>query len=262
MTYRLPVKIDKGRGEPLVLLHGLGNTHESWGYVLKHIDFSRWRVIVPDLLGFGDAPKPDDSTYTPRDHADAVLSTLDALGVRRAVFVGHSMGCLVAIQIATDAPERVASMALFGAPLYRSLPRKHSWWQSILHPEGRYFSLFEVVKRNPDAVQKGGALAEELTPFVKGMEITPETWPAYKKSLEYTIMQSESYKEARQLVVPTVFVNGVFDFFIIPKNTHLVRRKNPGYVAVRRMLGPHELTPRQGKAVARVINASKDSSVS
>ena len=76
MTYTLPAKIDKGTGAPLVLLHGLGNNHTSWDYALKHIDLKKWRVIVPDLLGFGDAPKPDVD-YTPKDHADAVVAATD-----------------------------------------------------------------------------------------------------------------------------------------------------------------------------------------
>lgn len=251
MTLTLPVKIDKGEGSPLVLLHGLGNTHKSWSYVLEHIDYTKWRVIVPDLLGFGDAPKPDID-YTPKDHADAVLATLDELGITHAVIAGHSMGCLVAIDIAARHPKRVKHLALFGAPLYKRKPR-NDLWRRLARTEGLYFALFEVVKQNPDAVQAGGKIADELLPFVKGMEITDRTWPAYKKSLEYTIMQYQSYTQAAALKVPTLFVNGVFDFFIIRRNTRDVRRANPQYIRLKRTLGPHELTPRQGRTVARII---------
>ena len=65
----LPVKIDRGDGPAVVLLHGLGNNHKSWSFVLKHLG-SSVRVIVPDLLGFGDAPKPN-AEYSPADHAKA-----------------------------------------------------------------------------------------------------------------------------------------------------------------------------------------------
>ena len=64
-------------------------------------------------------------------------------------------------------------------------------------------------------------------PFVKGIEITEETWPAYKKSLEHTIMQQESYRQATELRTPALFVNGVLDFFIVRRNTRLARRANP-----------------------------------
>lgn len=252
MTHILPVKVDKGTGAPLVLLHGLGNNHRSWKFVMDHIDYSQWRVIVVDLLGFGDAPKPDVG-YTPKDHADAVLATLDSLGIDTAVIAGHSMGCIVAIDIAHRYPERVSQLALFGAPLYKQKPRAN-WWRKLTRAEGLYFSLFEVVKKNPEAIQAGGQIADDLLPFVKGMEITDETWPAYKKSLENTIMQYESYKRATELTVPTLFINGLLDFFIIRRNIRLVRRANPRYVRIKRVLGPHELTPRQGRTAAGIID--------
>lgn len=249
----LPVKVDKGSGTPLVLLHGLGNNHKSWEFVLEHIDKSKWRVIVPDLLGFGDAPKPDIA-YTPADHADAVIATLDKLGIDEVVIAGHSMGCIVAINIAARYPKRVRRLALFGAPLYKQKPRTGGWWHKFIRAEGLYFSLFEVVKNNPEAVQAGGKIADELVPFVKGMEITEETWPAYRQSLDHTIMQYETYKQATKLRVPTLFVNGVFDFFIIRRNARDIRKANRHYVRVKRTLGPHELTPRQGRTVAKIID--------
>lgn len=248
----LPININKGTGVPLILLHGLGNNHKSWSYVLEHIDYTKWHVIVPDLLGFGDAPKPDVQ-YTPKDHADAVLATLDSLGIDTAVIAGHSMGCLVAIDIAHRHPRRVSQLALFGAPLYKQKPRAN-WWRKLTRAEGLYFSLFEVVKKNPEAIQAGGQIADDLLPFVKGMEITDKTWPAYKKSLENTIMQYESYKRATELTVPTLFINGLLDFFIIRRNIRLVRRANPRYVRIKRVLGPHELTPRQGRTAAGIID--------
>ena len=86
-AYRLPIQIDRGKGPAVVLLHGLGNNYTSWSFVLKHLSNSV-RVIVPDLLGFGDAPKPD-VRYTPADHAKAVITTLDSLNVTDCVLAGH-----------------------------------------------------------------------------------------------------------------------------------------------------------------------------
>ena len=103
-------------------------------------------------------------------------------------------------------------------------------------------------------MQAGGKVADELLPFVKGMEITEETWPAYKQSLENTIMQYDSYKQATELTVPTLFINGLLDFFIIRRNVRLIRRANPQYVRIKRVLGPHELTPRQGRTAATIID--------
>lgn len=252
ITQTLPVQVDKGSGEPLVLPHGLGNNYSSWEFVLKHVDYTKWRVIALDLLGFGDAPKPAKAAYSPRDHAQAVMNTLDKLGVKKATFAGHSMGCIVAIDIGAHWANRVESLVLLGAPLYKNAP-KSSPLRKFTKAEGMYFSIFEIVQKNPDAVQAGGTIADELVPFVKGMEITEEVWPAYRKSLEHTIMQQKSYKQAQKLAIPTLFVNGLFDLFIIAKNTKLVRKHNKN-VRIKNVLGPHELTPSQGKTVAKIIN--------
>lgn len=253
----LPVKIDKGTGDQtLVLLHGLGNNYKSWEFTLEHLDYTKWRVLAFDLLGFGDAPKPHIA-YTPSEHADAVLATLDSLNIRNAVIAGHSMGCIIAINLAHRYPDRIKKLALFGAPLYKQKPR-HDWWHTLTHTEGAYFTVFGIVQKNPNAVQKGGHIADELVPFIKGMEITEKTWPAYKKSLENTIMQYETYKQATALTVPTLFINGLLDFFIIRRNIRSIHRANHQYVRIRRTLGPHELTPSQGKTAARIINKLHD----
>lgn len=250
-TY-LPVKIDKGEGPPLVLLHGLGNNYKSWLFVLKKLNFTRHRVIVLDLLGFGDAPKPKNIAYSPQDHAEAVIKTLDSLTVNNAIIAGHSMGCLVAIEIAKQRPDIAKQLVLFGAPIYEKSPKSTSW-SRLRKAEGIYFTIFSIVKENPDAVQAGGTIANELVPFVKGMEITEETWPAYRESLKHTIMQFQSFKDACKLAVPTLFVNGIFDLFIIKKNIKAIAKKNKKYVRVKSTLGPHEITPLQGRQIARLL---------
>lgn len=253
MTHLLPVKFDKGTGAPLVLLHGLGTNYKSWQFVLEHIDYTEHRVVALDLLGFGDAPKPKTITYTPQDHVDAIIATLDKLGIKKAAFAGHSMGCIIAIELAATHPDRVTSLLLLGAPLYASAPKRNGW-KKLLPAEGLYFSLFDELKKHPDAVQAGGTLVDELAPFVKGMEITDETWPAFHRSLEHTLMQFDTFEKSKHIHIPMIFVNGFLDMFIIRRNSKEIRRANPKFVRIIRTLGPHELTPQQGKKIAKIIS--------
>lgn len=251
-TY-LTIRTDEGDGKPLVLLHGLGNNAKSWSFVLKHLDSKQHRIIAPDLLGFGDSPKPMQCNYTPADHADAVIKTLDELKITNALIAGHSMGSIVAIEVARKRPDLVRQLALFGAPLYETVP-KGTRWKRLFRLEGVYFTIFSIVKKNPDALQAGGQITEELVPFVKGLEITEETWSAYRKSLENTIMQCETYGYAKKLTIPTLFVNGLFDFFIIRNNIKEIAYTNKQYVRTKTTLGPHEITPTQGKRIARLLS--------
>ena len=246
----LPVKIDRGDGPVVVLLHGLGNNHKSWSFVLKHLG-SSVRVVVPDLLGFGDAPKPNIE-YSPADHAKAVIATLDSLSVKNTLIAGHSMGCIVAVEVAAQRPDLVSQLVLAGAPIYRRQPQG-GLLDKLFHTQGVYFSIFTAIKNNPKATKFAGKVAEDTAPFVKGMEITDETWPAFRASLEYTIMQYQTFGKLTKLQTPALFLNGIFDFFIIRRINNQAVRANRRYLRRKTLLGPHELTPRAGKRIASII---------
>lgn len=254
MAKILSVKVDKGSGDPLVLLPGLGNNYKSWTYVLRNLDYKKHRVVSMDLLGFGDSPKPKDIKYTPKDHAKAVISTLDKLKIKDATIAGHSMGCNVAIEVAKERPDLASKLVLLGAPLYKTTPRG-GFWARLLKREGVYFQIFSIVKKNPDLTVEGAKKLDKLVPLIKGMEITEETWPAYKASLSGTIMQTRSFKDACKLKVPILMVYGKLDVFVIKRNLKKVARRNKEYVKFKTVLGPHEITPLQGKTVAEMIES-------
>jgi pimeloyl-ACP methyl ester carboxylesterase len=248
---KLPLKVEKGQGQTLVLLHGLGNNYKSWTYLLEKIDLKRFRVLVPDLLGFGDAPKPDVA-YTVQDHANAVIDMLDQQGITDAFIAGHSMGCLVAIEVAHKRPDLAKQLILLGAPLFKRMPKRRSW-KKFLHVEGTYFTIFNLLKDNPELTITAAKSADTLLPFLHGMEITEETWVPFRRSLTKTIMQTDSYHTVSALKVPTLMVYGVLDFFVSKSNLKKAARKNRQYVKVATMMGPHEITPFQGKRIARVL---------
>jgi pimeloyl-ACP methyl ester carboxylesterase len=102
-----------GKGEPLMLLHGLGASKISW-LPLMHSLAERYRVVVPDLPGHGESDKPR-SDYTPRFYAHAVRCLLDAVEIDRAVVIGNSMGGRIALELALRSPNRVGGLVLLDA---------------------------------------------------------------------------------------------------------------------------------------------------
>ena len=89
-------------GVPLVLLHGYADSHRFFDPLVPHLG-AGLRILALTQRGHGDSGKPDDGYDLPTLAGD-VVGALDALGVTRAVLVGHSSGGLVAQQVARDHP--------------------------------------------------------------------------------------------------------------------------------------------------------------
>ncbi len=93
-----------GSGESLVLIHGLGVSIESWAWNIEALS-AHYRVIALDIPGFGrSSPPSDGSFYQPDNSTRLFYCFLDALGIRRATLVGHSMGGYVAMQVCLRYP--------------------------------------------------------------------------------------------------------------------------------------------------------------
>ncbi len=111
---------DRGEGAPVLLLHGSGpgvTAWANWRTVLPRLE-DRFRVIAPDIVGFGYTDRPAGAVYAMpywRDHAFAVL---DALGIGTCCIVGNSFGGGLALAMAAARPERVDRLVLMGSAGY------------------------------------------------------------------------------------------------------------------------------------------------
>ncbi|GAA1233773.1 hypothetical protein GCM10009676_16530 [Prauserella halophila] len=104
--------VECGDGTPLVLLHQTPRCWDEFAPVMPLLD--GYRVIAPDLLGFGGSgPAPEN---TIEETAASVTGLLDALGVGEFHLAGHHFGGLVAYQVAAVSPERVRSLVLSSTP--------------------------------------------------------------------------------------------------------------------------------------------------
>lgn len=89
---------DTGAGEVLLLVHGLGGSSSSWRDLMPKLS-KKYRVIAPDLLGYGHSDKPFID-YSPAVFAGLLRDLLDALGIDKVTVVGHSLGGGVAMTFA------------------------------------------------------------------------------------------------------------------------------------------------------------------
>jgi len=100
-----------GAGTPVVMVHGLGGTSNTWTPQQSVFD-GHFQMVCPDLPGSGRSA--DKSAGTLEDLIDAVTAVADGVGATSAHYVGHSMGTILCQHIAARHPDRVISLALFG----------------------------------------------------------------------------------------------------------------------------------------------------
>jgi pimeloyl-ACP methyl ester carboxylesterase len=104
------------QGAPtLMLIHGFCASNFVWNESLVPLAEKGFRVVAPDLVGFGFSGKPKKGEYTIEMQARMITGLMDALGIERATLVGSSYGGAVAAVCALDSAERVERLVLVGA---------------------------------------------------------------------------------------------------------------------------------------------------
>jgi pimeloyl-ACP methyl ester carboxylesterase len=106
----------EGDGPDIVLLHGFPDTPYSFVELQRELLGAGWRATVPWLRGYHAETIVAGRPYDPETLGRDVLALLDAIGVPRAVVVGHDWGALATYVAATLAPERVRGMVTLGIP--------------------------------------------------------------------------------------------------------------------------------------------------
>jgi pimeloyl-ACP methyl ester carboxylesterase len=100
---------------PVILIHGFTASTLVWSEVLMPIAEAGFRVIAPDLMGFGFSEKPPAGEYTIEGHARRLIGLMDELGIERATLVGSSYGGAIAATCALDYAPRVERLVLVDA---------------------------------------------------------------------------------------------------------------------------------------------------
>jgi len=99
---------DCGQGPAILLIHGFPLNRKMWQAQVQPLAGAGYRVITPDLRGFGDSEVPVDG-YSMDGFADDLIALLDALKIERAVVGGMSMGGYILLDLLERYPERVSA---------------------------------------------------------------------------------------------------------------------------------------------------------
>ncbi len=109
--------VDEGAGPPLVLVHGWPETRRIWWRNIAALAHAGFRVIAPDLRGFGDSDIAPDGFEDVPSHSRDLAALLDELGVATCVLVGGDLGGAIIQDFSLRYPERVSRMVIFNSPL-------------------------------------------------------------------------------------------------------------------------------------------------
>jgi pimeloyl-ACP methyl ester carboxylesterase len=252
-----------GKGSPTVLLlHGLAGSHRYFGAKFDVLG-QDGTLVVPDLLGFGKSPHPDDSDYGPDAHAQAVLDALDRIGAQPPIHVGaHSVGTLVALRIALRRPDRIRSIAAFGPPLYET----HEQARAHIVRLGlwaRFFALETPWARAACAWmcrhrQSAARLAEWLRPDLPreiARDAVDHTWPSYSRSLRNLVLRAHGGGDVSRVHVPVRLIAGTEDAVLDLGFLDELARSH-GHVRLERWPGRHDLPLSDPQRCVEVLRAS------
>ena len=148
------VEAGSGAATPIIFLHGVGSDKSVWRPQLDHFGKSR-RAVAFDYPGYGESEFAEGATRD--DYAAAILSALDALGVRKAHICGLSLGGVIAIAMHAAAAERCASLIIADS--------------FAIHPDGQAIYDRSVAASQSMTMRQ---LAEARTGLLLGSSASPD----------------------------------------------------------------------------------------
>ncbi len=227
-----------GDGPPLLLLHGIGDSSESWVPLMPALA-ERYTVIVPDLLGHGASAKPR-ADYSVAAYANGMRDLLEVLGFDRATIVGHSLSGGVAAQLAYQYPERCERLVLVASggvarevsPMLRmaTAPLAELTLPTLQWPLGRFGArvIIEVIRHS------GGKLARDADEISRVFDGMPDgsARTAFTRTLRSVVdwrgqvvtMLDRCYLAE---AMPVMLVWGTHDGIIPVEHAHLAHAAMP-----------------------------------
>ncbi|KAL0969365.1 hypothetical protein UPYG_G00226120 [Umbra pygmaea] len=117
--------VEMGEGPPVLLCHGFPESWYSWRYQIQALADAGFRVLAPDMKGYGESTAPPDiEEYTQEVLCQDLVMFLDKMGIAQVTLIGHDWGGSLVWNMAQCHPERVRAVASLNTPLFSVDPSK------------------------------------------------------------------------------------------------------------------------------------------
>lgn len=254
VPYSLYVAPQKEIARPrltVVLIHGIGNSSKTWTKLTKRLP-KDVRVIAIDLLGFGQSPSPEWAVYNAKTQARSIIATLLKQRIfGRVVIVGHSLGSLVAIEVAKRYKPVVSKLILCSPPLYRSQDRYN---KELFSGDEMLRRLYAQAIKHPKTFFKVTDLVTKYKMTDKSFHVDETNVASYMATLQAAIINQTSLSDAQGLKVPIVIIRGRLDPLVLTSNIKIL--KNNKNVHVKNITASHDLSDRYVNAILAELDGT------
>jgi len=217
--------LEGGRGDVVVLLHGFGADKDNFLRIAPFLE-PHYRVIAPDLVGFGDSSHPADADYSPTAQAERMRAFCKALGLASVNLGGSSMGGQIALTWAAAHPHEVRSL-----------------W--LLDPSGLWSAPESEMTRTMRQGGKSPLLVDSVDDFTALLDLTMDRPPPIPRFLQDVMarrrianraLEERIQRQARAdsiesriagLSTATLVVFGADDRVINPETAQLLKKLLP-----------------------------------
>lgn len=201
-----------------MFLHGMAGSARYWKTLINQLPLNEYRIVCIDLLGFGLSPKPNNIEYDYSEHLDAIQTLLNELGVNEFTLVGHSMGALLALRLATLTQLKINKLILVNMPYYanpkvarEAITHNSLIWRVVLYGKSSHFICSLWCSRLRIFSKHIAPLYLNYLPKEAAQDSLLHTWKSYDGSLRNIIEQQTVGRDLKALSIPVVVVYGSDD---------------------------------------------------
>lgn len=192
--------VERGAGEPLILLHGNGSMIQDFETSgLIDLASRNYRVITIDRPGYGHSDRPRSTIWTPEAQADLIHTVLARIGVERATVLGHSWGCSVAVALALQHPGFVRGLVLASGYYYPTVR------VDVVAMSGPAVPIFGDIVRYAISPILGRLIWPALLKKVFGPDRVPEKFSGFPKAMALRPSQIRASAAEAALMIPAAF---------------------------------------------------------
>ena len=235
----------------VLFIHGIGNSGRAWDETIQRLP-PNIKAITIDLLGFGASPRPPWVVYSAKTQARSVLKTILLLRPKGPIIVvGHSLGALVAVEVAKRYPLLVSSLILCSPPFYRlseSEKRRLPQVDDVLR------DIYAAAENNPQAFLKIAAIAMKYKLINNVFTVTQENVASYMGALRSAIINQTSLDDVQKLTMPITIIHGTLDPVVVGSRLRKLAKTRQN-ISLQTVVASHEVKKRMSKAIVTRLHA-------